>query len=1365
MENTQRIEFNKMFALNDEDGLEGVYIERVTIDTERRKMEVQMSDTADPKRMSALQDRIARDFKLSSVKLIPKIVTVPAPEGEACKAGTDAADLAVEDSSAEEEDIFARTRRLREEKLRGIKLSMPVKKASPGKKSQGARLMGRGVSGSITPMSELELDSARVTVCGHVFAVDHRDLAKRKAWIISFDMTDYTGSVRIRKYITDEEEGKRLSSSITEGMYLKVAGVLDMSNFDGELELKPSSIETTEPETRMDCSEEKRVELHLHTRFSRLDALTDPGEAIKLAAAWRHPAIAITDHGVAQAFPDAASAGKKHGIKILYGCEAYYTNNVDDRVVVQGIAGDRPLSKTFVAFDLETTGLSSRADRITEIGAVRYVDGQAADTLQMFVDPEMHIPEEVTRLTGITDDDVRGQASEAEAVARFMQFIGNDVLVAHNADFDLSFVAAACSRQGIAFDPVAIDTLILAQNLMPELKSHKLNNVASALGLPEFRHHRASDDAETTARIASKLLGGLDGEGMTRLTELNAYMLGLRSNDNVRRRARHIIVLAKNRTGLKNLYKLISLSHLEHYKRNPIVPKNELIEHREGLIIGSACENGELFSGLVSGRSRRELLRIASFYDYLEIQPICNNRFLIRDGKVRDDEALRELNREIVRLGDELGKPVVATGDVHFLEPEHEIYRRILLAAQQYPDADSELPIYFKTTEEMLEEFAYLGEDKAREAVITNPKLIADMCEEMSPLPPKQLFVPKIENSAESLREIVHGKMRELYGEVPPALVAERVSVELGDILDRGYDVIYMSAQMLVRDSMNAGYLVGSRGSVGSSIVAYLAGITEVNSLPAHYRCPECRHSDFESGHGYGCGADMPDLNCPVCGTKYIKDGFDIPFATFLGFGGDKIPDIDLNFSGERQAQAHKFTIDLFGEDHVFRAGTISTLKDKTAFGYAKKYLEERGMSASKAELNRLTSGCVGVKRTTGQHPGGLVVVPQDMEVTDFCPVQHPADDVNSGTITTHFEYHCMEDNLLKLDILGHDDPTMVKRLGDLTGVDPQSIPLDDPDTLDIFSSPRRLGMEGDDPIIGKTGTLAVPEFGTKLTREMLNDTQPKLVDTLVRLSGFSHGTDVWHGNAKDLILSGTCTVNEAIGCRDDIMLYLIEKGMDDHKAFKIMESVRKGRGLTEEWESDMAALGVPRWYINSCNKIKYMFPKAHAVAYVMMGLRIGWYKVHYPKEFYCAYFSIRAKDFDAAIMMGGLEAVRAKIREIEEKKDASPAETDMLTTLEVCYEFNKRGFVFDSINLFESDAVDFTITEHGLRPPFTAVAGLGETAAYDLVAHRHDREFVSVEDLAVSCPKVSKTHIAELKALGAFGSLPETSQLSLFDF
>ena len=989
------------------------------------------------------------------------------------------------------------------------------------------------------------------------------------------------------------------------------------------------------------------------------------------------------------------------------------------------------------------------------------------DTFQTFVDPERRLSPEIIGLTGITDDMLRGAPKLEDALHAFLAFAGGRPLAAHNAEFDISFIRAGCKKCGIPFEPTYLDSLIFAQNLLPELGKYKLDIVADHLQLPQFNHHRASDDAVPVAQMLAKFFVMLEERGVTRLQQINDEMTKLRPLGVKRNRfPKHIILIAKNKVGLKNLYQLISASNLKYFKRVPIIPKSELVAHREGLIIGSACEAGELFRAIVDHKDWNELKRIASFYDYLEIQPLGNNRFMVRDGTVRDDEDLKDFNRTVVKLGEELGKPVCATGDVHFLDPEDEVYRHILLASKKFADANEPVPLYFRTTDEMLKEFDYLGKEKAYEVVVTNTRAIAEQVEDIELLPKGKLFPPRLENSEEDLNRMVWGKAHELYGDDLPQLIVDRLNVELGSILGK-YDVVYMSAQKLVQRSLECGYLVGSRGSVGSSLVAYMAGITEVNALPPHYRCPKCRNVEFHAGE-YGCGADMPDKMCPVCGTKYVKDGFDIPFETFLGYGGGKVPDIDLNFSGEYQARAHAHAVEMFGKTQVFRAGTIGTLAEKTAYGFVKKYLEENGIAAGNAEIDRLTAGCVGVRRTTGQHPGGLVVVPDDMDIEDFCPVQHPADDPDSDTITTHFEYHCMEDNLLKLDMLGHDDPTMIRMLENLTGVNARAIPLDDPDTMSIFISSKVLGYENDE-VLGPTGAVAIPEFNTRFTRQMLVDTQPKDFNTLLRLSGFSHGTDVWLGNAKDLIVSGTASVLETVGCRDDIMLYLISMGLDPKMSFKIMEAVRKGKvkggkaGDWPMWVEEMRKHDVPEWYIESLAKIGYLFPKAHAVAYVMMAFRIAWFKVHEPLAFYATFFSIRAKAFDAAECCKDADALRRRIREIENNKDATAVEQDLMTTLEVCYEFCLRGFHFEPIDIYRSDATKFVVTENGLLPPFTSVRGLGETAALDTVEKRKGKDFTSVEEFSLCCNKLSQTHIDQLRALGAFAGLPETSQLTLF--
>lgn len=1282
-------------------------------------------------------------------------------------------------SNLEGRALFEETARIRAEALKNapaITASVPQggAKASGGAASTpaepaGALFYGRPFSGRPVRMEELNLDMFRVIVEGKVFAVQHRELKKRGAWVICFDMTDYTSSVRVNQFM-EAAKAKPIIDNVQPGMWLRVQGKMSFDRYDNEMVLQPNAMEKIEAPKRRDTYPEKRVELHLHTTMSSMDALTDTGAAVKRAASWGHRAIAITDHGGAQSFPDAMKAASKakvagtdQNIKILYGCEGYYVNDVDDRIAVHG-EEDFSFDGEYVAFDLETTGLSSLHDTIIEIGAAIMKGNEVLSTFQTFVDPHRPLQPKIVDLTGINDQMLAGQPDISEAMPKFLEYVGSRPLCAHNADFDIGFVTAACEKLGLPFHPTYVDTLILAQNLMPELGKYKLNIVADALSLPDFNHHRASDDAITCGYLLMRFFKMMQEQGLDSLQKINPRMEQLRSGSKILdRRARHIIVFAKNSIGLRNLYRLISYGNLKYFKRVPIMPKSELLQWREGLIIGSACEAGELFQAILNHKSWAELKRIASFYDFLEIQPICNNRFMLDKGLAEDEEELRGFNRTIVKLGEELGKPVVATGDVHFLDPEDEIFRHILLATKQMPDADRPLPLYLRTTDEMMEEFSYLGPEKAHEVVIENPNRIVDWCETLRPVP-HNLFAPKIENSVEDLKALVYGKLHRLYGETPPELVQKRVDTEMHDIISCHYDVIYMSAQKLVQNSLEHGYLVGSRGSVGSSIVAFMSGITEVNSYPPHYRCPQCKFTTFEVPADCACGADLPDAVCPKCGAKLDKDGFNIPFETFLGFGGDKVPDIDLNFSGEYQAKAHAYCVQMFGKTHVFRAGTIGTVAEKTAYGYAKKYLAERNKTVPKAEENRLALGCVNVKRTTGQHPGGLVVIPQENEIWDFCPVQHPADDKDSEWITTHFEYHSMEENLLKLDMLGHDDPTMIRMLEDMTGVDAQKIPLDDQDTMSIFTSSKVLGYEND-PILGPVGSVAIPEFGTGFTRGMLQETQPTKFDTLIRLSGFSHGTDVWLGNARDLILSKTASVNDAIGCRDDIMLYLIKCGMPEKRSFKIMEAVRKGRGLPDGAEEEMKAAGVPEWYIGSCKKIKYLFPKAHATAYVMMAFRIAWFKVHEPLAFYAAYFYRRSQKggFDEGMMCHGIELVKKKLQEIKEDEDSSAKDDDLFTTLEVCYEFYLRGFTFAPIDIYHSHATKFQIEDGQLRPPFVAVAGLGETAAWDLMNAREGREFLSVEEFADACPKVSKTLIDQLQSAGAFGDLPLTSQLTLF--
>lgn len=1214
----------------------------------------------------------------------------------------------------------------------------------------------------------------RVTIKGDVFFVDHREITSKKTgkeWVkIAFDITDNTNSIRVSKFMAKDQAGD-IVSAIKTGMHLIVQGKISFDSYEKESILEPTAIVKSKKKIRMDNAPEKRVELHLHTNMSAMDGVSDTKDLINRCKAWGWPAMAITDHGCAQAFPLALHVvdGKEADYpKILYGVEAYYVNDAAAVSVVRGDL-DGSLDGDFIVFDLETTGLKPATEEITEIAAVLVREGEIKDSFQTYVNPHKPIPPEITELTGISDETVADAPDLPEALDKFFAFMGDRVLVAHNAGFDLSFLKVACKKLDIEREFTYIDTLEMSRIMLPHLSRFKLNILAKELQVGPFEHHRASEDAAVLGRIWVKLLDKLKHEQhASKISDINPLLAGLRAKEgglkNLPRH--HFIILVQNQVGLKNLYKLISYSFLDHFYRRPLMPRSELIKHREGLIFGSACEAGELFHAVVEGKPFEELKRIADFYDYLEIQPIDNNRFMIAKGIAEDEETLRDYNRTILKLADALGKPCCATGDVHFLDPEDEAYRRILMAGQGFPDADNQAPLYLKTTEEMLKEFAYLGEDRAYEVVITNPNKIADMLDPIRPIP-RENYPPKIEGSAEELETMCREKAKRMYGDPLPEIVQARLDRELKSIIGNGYDVMYMIAQKLVSKSLQDGYLVGSRGSVGSSLVAFMSDITEVNSLAPHYLCPECKYFELHENEGVGCGVCLPDKVCPRCGTPLKKEGFSVPFETFLGFNGDKVPDIDLNFSGEYQPRIHKYTGELFGHDHVFRAGTIATVAEKTAYGYVKKYMEERGIECSRAEENRLAAGCTGIRRTTGQHPGGIVVVPKEVEIYDFCPVQHPADDPTSDIITTHFEYHSIDANLLKLDELGHDDPTIIKHLEDLTGVNAQEIPLDDPDVMSLFTSNRALHYVDDapDPILGDLGCLAVPEFGTKFVRGMVKDTKPTTFDDLLCISGLSHGTDVWLGNAADLVASGI-PLNECICCRDDIMNYLIGKGVEPKLAFQTMESVRKGKGLKPEMEEAMKANNVPDWYIDSCKKIKYMFPKAHAVAYVMMAFRIAWFKVHKPLAFYSAYFSVRAKGFDASCMIKGDAVCLDKIRELHRKdvdKTISAAEKDTQTTLEVCHEFYKRGFIFEPMDVYKSDATKFIVTEKGLIPPFTSMPGIGEQAALNIVEERKKGRFLSAEELSVRCPKVSKSVIELLGEIGALGSMPRSTQISLF--
>ena len=1241
-------------------------------------------------------------------------------------------------------------------------------------------IFGKLIQDPIVSVNEAIAAYDMVTIQGEVFFTDNKDIHSKKTGKdyvkIAFDMTDRTNSVRVSKFLAADKAGDT-ASKIKKGLYCTVQGKMVYDTFAKEMVLEPTGIVKAKKPERKDTYEGmKRVELHLHTNMSAMDGMSSTASLLCRAAKWGHRAMAITDHGVAQAFPEAlhAQEGKQKDtigdMKIIYGIEAYYINDENSISVVRGRSAE-PLDGTFIVFDLETTGLNPASEEITEIAAVRVVEGEIRDSFQTYVNPHKPIPAEITELTGISDETVADAPDLDKAVPEFLAWAGEGQypLVAHNAGFDMGFLRTACQRLGIEREFTSIDTLEMSRLMLPHMHKFKLNILAKELQVGPFEHHRASEDAAVLGRIYVKLLKRLREEMHAVTTaDINPVLAATTDRKNKLKNLPryHFIILVKNQAGLRNLYQLISKSFLEYYNKRPIMPRSELIRHREGLIFGSACEAGEVFRALTKGEPWEEIKRLASFYDYLEIQPIGNNNFMIAKGMAKDEEQLRDWNRDILRLADELGKPCCATGDVHFLEPEDEAFRRILMAGQGFSDSDNQAPLYFKSTDEMLREFSYLGEDRAYEVVVKNTNMIADMCDVIRPVP-RENYPPHIDGCEDDLRNMCYEKAKRIYGDPLPEPVQARLDRELNSIIGNGYAVMYIIAQKLVTKSLADGYLVGSRGSVGSSLAAFMSDITEVNSLAPHYLCPDDKYLEWHEE--YSCGVDLPDKICPNCGKPLTKQGFNIPFETFLGFEGDKVPDIDLNFAGEYQSRIHWYTGEIFGHDHVFRAGTIGTVAEKTAFGYVKKYMEERGIECSRAEENRLAAGCTGVRRTSGQHPGGVVVVPKEIEIYDVCPIQHPADDPDSDIITTHFEYHSIDANLLKLDELGHDDPTIIKHLENLTGVNAQEIPLDDPETMSLFHSCKALKYKGEnpdtDPILGDLGCVAVPEFGTKFVRGMVKETHPSTFAELVSISGLSHGTDVWLGNAAELVRKGI-PLSGCICCRDDIMNYLILQGVKPKLSFKTMESVRKGKGLTEEMEAAMNEQHVPEWYIDSCKKIKYMFPKAHAVAYVMMAFRIAWFKVHRPLAFYSAYFSIRAKGFDASCMIKGDKVCLDKMSELRQKerdKTISAAEKDMMTTLEVCHEFYRRGFAFEPMDVYKSDATRFLVTETGLIPPFTSMPGIGEQAALSIVEERKNGKFLSAEELIVRCPKASKAVVELLEQIGALGSMPKTTQMTLF--
>ena len=1231
---------------------------------------------------------------------------------------------------------------------------------------------GRNFEGEETEIHEIIDEMGEVVVRGKIIQLETREIRNEKT-IVMFAVTDFTDTIKA-KVFTKNERLPELLDKLKEGAFIKMKAVAMMDQFEHDIALGSVSGIKTIPdftEKRMDHSPVKRVELHCHTTMSDMDGVTDVKKLLKTAMGWGHQAMAITDHGVVQAFPDANHCVEGKDFKVIYGMEGYLVDDIKN--IVTDSRG-QSLDSTFVVFDIETTGFSAVNDRIIEIGAVKVENGVITEKFSEFVNPERPIPFEIEKLTSINDRMVEDAPNISVILPKFMDFCGGSVLVAHNADFDTGFIRHNCEVLGLPYDYTYVDTLGIARSFLEGLKNYKLDTVVEAMGCTLANHHRAVDDAGATADVFVRFLERFKKKNIRDLDELNTY--SAMSVDAIKKlKTYHIILLAKNEIGRINLYRLVSLSHLDYYARRPRIPKSVLAKYREGLIIGSACEAGELFRAVVDERPEEEIARIVEFYDYLEIQPTGNNEFMIRDPKMTKVSTiadLQDLNRKIVELGEKFNKPVCATCDVHFLNPEDEVYRRIIMSNKGFGDADLQPPLYLRTTEEMLDEFQYLGAEKAEEVVVTNTNRIADMIDRISPVRPDKC-PPVIENSAGILRDICYNRAHELYGENLPDIVTERLERELNSIIGNGFAVMYIIAQKLVWKSVADGYLVGSRGSVGSSFVAYMAGITEVNSLQAHYLCPKCHYVDFDSDYVKSfsgrSGCDMEDKVCPVCGEPLMQEGHDIPFETFLGFKGNKEPDIDLNFSGDYQSKAHAYTEVIFGKGKTFRAGTVGTLADKTAYGYAMHYYEEHEQHKRSCELDRISSGCVGVRRTTGQHPGGIIVVPHGEEIYSFTPVQHPANDQTTKIITTHFDYHSIDHNLLKLDILGHDDPTMIRMLEDITGVDATKIRLDDPEVLSLFHGLEALHIKPED--IGGTdlGSLGIPEFGTEFVMQMLRDTKPKAFSDLVRISGLSHGTDVWLGNAQTLIQEGKAQISTAICTRDDIMIYLIDKGVESEQSFKIMESVRKGKGLTPDYEKVMKEHDVPDWYLWSCKKIKYMFPKAHAVAYVMMGIRIAWFKIHEPLAYYAAFFTIRATAFDYGLMCQGKAAIDNHIKAYKANPNLSKKEQDTLRDMKIVQEFYARGFEFLKIDLYQSDAIKFQVVEGKLLPPFSVIEGMGGIAAEALAVAAHaeterGEKFLSKDDIRQKA-KVSQTVLDTMAELGLLGGLPESNQLSIFDF
>jgi DNA polymerase-3 subunit alpha (Gram-positive type) len=1202
-------------------------------------------------------------------------------------------------------------------------------------------------------ISEITNDSGVVNIKGKIVNVDKREL-KNGSFLISLIISDSTDSIMCKYFCPKEFDDE----GIENGNYIQIAGNVEYDDYEKELIVKIQNLQlTTEEIKRMDNAKEKRVELHLHTGMSSMDGINSFKEYAKKARQWGHKAIAITDHGVVQGYPEAMDCADDN-FKVIYGMEGYLVN---DTVSIVQNCQNVDLDSEFVVFDIETTGLNPKNDNIIEIGAVKISNRKVVDSFSTFIHIDKKLPGKIIELTSITDDMLQGQPEIDEALPAFLNFAKGSVLVAHNAKFDLGFIkekAKALSFEN--YNPPVLDTLELSKALIKDVKNYRLNILTKKLGISLINHHRAVDDANATGQLLIILLNKLSEREIYDVSKLNDI---LREDiDIVKQPSYHINILVTNYIGLKNLYSMVSDSHINNFYKKPRLLKSNLNQFREGLLLGTACESGELFRAILEGKSDEKIEEIADYYDFYEIQPLDNNMFLVNNERLGSVEELKKINKKIVKLGERKGKTVVATGDVHFLEPEDEIYRRILMSGQGYEDAEEQAPLYFKTTDEMLDDFSYLGEEKAYEVVVTNTNLIADLIEPILPIP-KGTFPPIMEGSDNELRNICFSKAKSIYGEKLPEIVESRLKRELNSIIGNGYSVMYMIAQKLVKKSNEDGYLVGSRGSVGSSFAATMAGITEVNPLVPHYVCNKCKYSEFIEDGSYGSGFDLPDKLCPKCGTLLVKDGHDIPFEVFLGFEGDKEPDIDLNFAGEEQGICMKYTEELFGEGKVFRAGTISTIADKTAYGFVKNYFEERGITKRKAEIERLIQGCLGIKRTSGQHPGGVMIVPKDKDIHDFTPVQYPANNEKSGTITTHFDYHSISGRILKLDLLGHDTPSIIRMLEDLTGLESKDIPMDDPSTMAIFNSPEILGISLDE-INCSTGTLAIPEFGTSFVRQMIKDTKPKSFSDLVRISGLSHGTDVWINNAQDIIKKGYAEIGGVISTRDDIMTYLIQTGVEKKTAFDIMERVRKGKGLRKEDEEAMKAQNVPQWYIDSCNTIKYMFPKAHAVAYVTMSVKIAYYKVHYPEAFYAAYFTTKVDDFDADIVIKGQNHILNTIKSLDEKgNDKTAKEKNLITVLEVAYEMYKRGFKFTKVDLYKSDDRKFLLTEDGILPPLMGLQGLGANAAANIKAEREISEFISIEDI-INRAKVSKTVIEVLEKHGCLKNMDETNQISIFN-